>query len=173
MLIGNYLPHYHYKEFNAIKIDSSSTDVYQKMLKCDLSRSQLIRFFFWMRGIRQKLSSINDINKLGFIKLDEKPGEEILFGMVSNRATFGGCEIIKSPTEFKEQRSGNMIKAVINFRVTGESSLNQVVSTETRIWCGSNKMKNGFRLYWFFVKPFSRIVRKLLLHQINKQIKQV
>ena len=117
--------------------------------------------------MRQKLSTINDITRIGFIKLDEDPGKEILFGMVSNSPTFSGCEVIKSPSEFSEQTSNDIIKAVINFWVTDELS-NQFVSTETRVWCG-NKMKKKFRLYWFFIKPFSGLVRKMMLYQIKKQ----
>jgi hypothetical protein len=172
MLIETYLPNYHYREFHSIKIVSSSEDVYQQVINCDLSRSRVIKFLFRMRGMRQKLSTIRDISKLGFVKLDEKPGEEILFGIISNRPTFSGCEIIKSPSEFIEHRGENIIKAVINLSVHSESSLNQIVSTETRVWCGSSKMKKGFRIYWFFVNPFSRIVRRSMLHQIKSQLKQ-
>jgi hypothetical protein len=173
MLIETYLPNYHYREIHSINIISSSGDVYQQMINCDLSQSFVIRFLFWMRGMRQKLSTIKDISRLGFVKLDEKPGEEILFGIVSNRPTFSGCEIINSPSEFIKQSNDNIIKAVINLRVNSESPLNQFVSTETRVWCGSKKMKKGFQVYWFFVKPFSRIVRRLMLYQIKKQLKQI
>ena len=172
MLIENYLPNYYFREFHSIKIVSSSEDVYQQMLNCDLSQSSIIRLLFRMRGMRQRLSTINDISRLGFVKLDEKQGEEILFGIVSNRPTFSGCEIIKSPSEFIKLRSDNIVKAVINFRVEKESSLNQLVSTETRIWCGSNKLKKRFWIYWLFVKPFSRIVRRATLYQMKNQLKK-
>ena len=172
MLIENYLPNYHFREFHSIKIVSSSEDVYQQMLNCDLSQSSIIRLLFRMRGMRQRLSTINDISRLGFVKLDEKQGEEILFGIVSNRPTFSSCELIKSPSEFIKQRSDNIVKAVINFRVEKESSLNQFISTETRIWCGSSKMKKRFRIYWYFVKPFSRIVRRATLYQMKNQLKK-
>jgi len=173
MLIDTYLPHYHYREFHSIKIVSSSEDVYYRVINCDLSRSCMIRFLFRVRGMRQKLSTIKDISRLGFVKLDEKPGEEILFGIISNRPTFSGCEIIRSPSEFIEYNNENIIKAVINLRVIRESPSNQIVSTETRVWCGSNKMKKGFRVYWFFVNPFSRIIRKSMLHQIKSQLKHI
>jgi len=173
MLIETYLPNYHYREFHSIKIVSSSEDVYQQVINCDLSRSRVIQFLFRVRGMRQKLSTIKDITRLGFVKLDEKSGEEILFGIISNRPTFSGCEIIRSPLEFIEHRGENIIKAVINLHVINESPLNKIISTETRVWCGSNKMKKGFRVYWFFVNPFSRIVRKSMLHQIKKQLKQL
>ena len=169
-MIENYLPNYHYRETHSLKIPSSSVDVYQQMLNCDLSQSRMIRFLFWVRGMRQKLFTIKDITNLGFIKLDEKPGEEILFGIVSNSPTFDGCEIIKSHSEFINQQNGNIIKAVINFRIDNGSKSNQFISTETRVWCGSKKIKKGFQIYWFFVKPFSQIVRKSMLYQIKKQL---
>lgn len=147
-----------------------SVNLYQQLLNCDLNQSLVIRYLFKIRGMRQRLSTINDITRIGFIKLDEDPGREILFGMVSNSPTFSGCEVIKSPSEFIEQTSNDIIKAVINFRVTDELS-NQFVSTETRVWCG-NKINKKFRLYWFFIKPFSGLVRKMMLYQIKKQLNQ-
>ncbi len=168
MLIENFLPNYHYREIHSIKIVSASADIYQQMMNCDLRQSLIIKFLFRIRGIPAELSTIKDITRLGFIQLDEKQGEEILYGMVTNSPTFSGCEMIKSSSEFINQENDSIIKAVINFRVCSELP-NHLISTETRVWCGS-RMRKGFRLYWFFVKPFSQIIRRLMLYQMKKQL---
>jgi hypothetical protein len=44
------------------------------------------------------------------------------------------------------------------------------VGTETRIYCPTKKAKRKFSVYWFFVKPFSGLIRKELLRMIDKKV---
>jgi hypothetical protein len=118
------------------------------------------------------LTTIHDISRLGFVKLDEISGEEIVFGMITNSPTFSGCVKHVSSTQFVNDNHDNIIKAVINFSVKRESNIHHKVSTETRIWCGSKKLKSRFRIYWFFVKHFSQLIRKQMLKQMKKEIEK-
>lgn len=170
MLIEKYLPHYHFREMHSIKITSTSEDLFDRMKHCDLSQYFLVKFLFRIRGIRGELATINDITRLGFTKLDEMD-QEVVYGILSNSPTFNGCKKITLPSEFIELNDANLIKAVINFNVkTTASAVNYKVSTETRVWCGSHKMKRKFAVYWFFVQPFSRMIRQLMLRQLRKQL---
>ncbi len=64
------------------------TGIYQKMLQCDFSSSSLLNFLFRLRGIATEVYSIQHLTKMGFIKLDEEPGKEILFGMITDIIQF-------------------------------------------------------------------------------------
>jgi hypothetical protein len=57
------------------------------------------------------------MEKLGFTKLEEKNGEEIVFGMISTTWMFGQCRYVTSPEKFIKDEDTEHIKAVINFRV--------------------------------------------------------
>jgi hypothetical protein len=142
------------------------------MLHCDFSNSSVIRLLFRLRGIKKEVFSIQQLPRLGFIKLEDEPGKEILFGMVTDSPLFNTCQTGILPKEFLQLSGAGNIKAVINFRVEGKSNSQHLISTETRVWCGSQELKMKFSYYWFFVKPFSQLIRKSMLKQLKLQILQ-
>ncbi|HUQ67813.1 MAG TPA: hypothetical protein VM101_16740 [Flavitalea sp.] len=172
MLIEKYLPAYHFNEHHSIIINGFVGNIYQKMLQCDFSKSSLIKLLFRFRGMRKEVYSIEHVTSMGFNKLDEERGREILYGMVTDNPMFNTCLSNISSKDFIQKADGNIIKAVINFKVQDKGNSGHVISTETRIWCGSNAMKLKFRYYWFFIKPFSQLIRKSMLKEIRKQLQQ-
>lgn len=172
MLIDKYLPAYHFNELHSIEIIGVVSDIYQKMLQCDFSNSSLIKFLFRLRGMPTKVYSIDHLTSMGFIKLDEEPGKEILFGMVTDNPMFNTCKSNVSPEEFIQKADDPIIKAVINFRLQDKSNLQHIISTETRVWCGNKELKSKFKYYWLFIKPFSQLIRKSMLKQMKLQIQQ-
>lgn len=170
MLIDKYLSAYDFNEFHSIKVNASANGIYEIMLSCDVSRSFLIRFLFRLRGMPKHLYTINHLTSMGFIKLDEQPGKEIAYGIITTSPTFNCCLSNISPASFIQNTNASTIKAVINFKLQEKNNSNHIISTETRIWCGSRAMKTKFRLYWFFIKPFSQLIRKAMLKQMKQQI---
>jgi len=170
MLIDKYLPDYHFNEFHSIEVNGFMGSIYQKMLRCDFSKSSLINILFRVRGVPVKVYSIEHLTSMGFIKLDEEPGKEILFGMVTDNPMFNTCKSNVSSQEFIHRTGNTIIKAVINFRIQDKSNSQHIISTETRVWCGSKAMKSKFKCYWFFIKPFSQLIRKSMLKQLKMQI---
>ena len=158
MLIDKCLSAYHFNEHHCIEINGFVSGIYQKMLQCDFSNSSLIRFLFRLRGMPEEVCSIQHLTNMGFIKLE--PGKEILFGMLTDNPMFNTCQSNVSSKEFLEKSDGNIIKAVINFTLQDKRNSQHTISTETRVWCSSKAMKSKFKFYWFFIKPFSQLIRK-------------
>jgi|SRR5215203_4838787 len=172
MLIDKYLPAYHFNEHHSIEVNGFVSGIYQKMLQCDFSNSTLIKFLFRLRGMPKEVYSIEHLTRMGFIKLDEEPGKEILFGMVTDNPMFNTCQSNVTSKEFIQKADATIIKAVINFKLQDKSNSQHIISTETRVWCGSKAMKSKFKYYWFFIKPFSQLIRKSMLKQMKTQIQQ-
>lgn len=170
MLIDKYLSAYDFNEFHSIKVNAPETGIYRKMLHCNINHSLLIRFLFRLRGMPKHLYTIEHLTNMGFIKLDEEPGKEIVYGIVTNSPVFKSCQSNLSPASFVQNTNTSIIKAAINFHVQHESNLMHEISTETRIWCGNSQIRSRFKLYWFFVKPFSQLIRKSMLKQMMLQI---
>lgn len=170
MLIDKYLSAYDFNEFHSIKVIASAEGIYDKMLSCDISRSFLIRFLFRLRGMPKHLYTINHLTSMGFVKLDEQPGKEIVYGIVTTSPTFNCCLSNISPASFIQNTNDSIIKAAINFQLHKEGNSNHIISTETRVWCSSSAMRKRFRLYWLFVKPFSQVIRRAMLKQMKLQI---
>src|SRR5690348_8942301 len=128
MLIDKYLPAYQFSEFHSIIITGFVDGIYQKMLQCDFSNSFLIKFLFKLRGMRKDVYTIEHLAKMGFIKLDEEPGKEIIFGMVTTNPMFNTCQSNISPTEFLQNSDDTIVKAVINFRLQDNSNSQHIIS---------------------------------------------
>lgn len=170
MLIDKYLSAYDFNEFHSIKVNASANGIYDKMLSCDVSRSFLIRALFRLRGMPKHLYTIEHLTSTGFVKLDEQPGKEIVYGIITTSPTFNCCLSNVTPASFIQNTNASIIKAVINFQLQEASNSTNIISTETRVWCSCKAMKSKFRLYWFFVKPFSQIIRRTMLKQMKVQI---
>lgn len=170
MLIDTFLPTCHYREYHAVSLGKFSPAFYPLMLKTNLSGSFITRLLFWARGLPNGGHTIEHLNTLGFTKLGEKEREEIVYGMITGSGFFAGCRPGVTSDGFLAERSPGTIKAVINFRIEKKGENKTVISTETRVLCGSRKMQKKFRLYWALVKPFSQLIRKLMLGQIKNSI---
>jgi hypothetical protein len=173
MLIDKYLSTYDFSEFHFITVNAPKAGIYEKMLHCDINRSFLIRALFKLRGMPRHLRTIEDLTKLGFVKLDEEPGGEIVYGIVANSSVFNSCQPDMSPDSFLQYTNASIIKAAINFHIKDYDNSTHQISTETRIWCGNSQMRSRFKLYWFFIKPFSQLIRKSMLKQMKLQIPNV
>ena len=171
MLIDKYLFTFHFNEFHAITTDAAPEKAYQEMINSDLSRSIILRLLFFLKSLKTySYSSLRDLTKAGFIQLDEKPGEEVVYGIITQSPSFSCCEPIFSASEFINLNSNKIIKAVINFAAEGNEA-GSILSTETRVWCGSREMKKRFQWYWLAIRPFSGLARKVFLKHVRKRLK--
>ncbi len=170
MLLNKYLPGYHFREVHSIKLHGFFTRIYDTMFQCNFGKNALVKVLFRLRGMPTEVYTIEQLAHLGFIKLHEAPGEEVIFGRITDSPMFNTCKTIASPKEFIQNSEPGIIKAVINFRLREVSNSQHIISTETRVWCGSKSMKSKFRLYWFFIKPFSKVIRKSMLRQIKEEV---
>lgn len=170
MLIDKYLSAYDFTEFHSITVKASGNDLYNKMLSCDFSRSFLIRLLFRLRGMPKHIYTIGHLTNMGFVKLGEQSGKESVYGIVTTSPTFSCCLSNVTLESFIQNTDASIIKAAINFQLQKLNNSTHLISTETRVWCGSRAMRKKFRLYWFFVKPFSQLIRKSMLKQIKREI---
>jgi hypothetical protein len=168
MLADKYLQDHHFRIFHSIEINNKSDDVYFKLLHAKPDH-WLVRILFRLRGIRSR-DSINQLSAHGFILLEEIKGEEIAYGIVSSSPYFGRCIENFTAPDFHSKFKQDFLRGIIVFGVTTDGAT-QKIFTETRVHCGSKKIYNRFRVYWFFVNPFSSLIRRIMLKQIRNNIK--
>ena len=72
--------------------------------------------------------------------------------------------------EFVIDASKPLIRIIWNFHFQETEKNKTQVSTETRILCLNKTSKFIFSIYWFFVKPFSGIIRREMLRLIKKKV---
>ena len=146
-LIDRYLPYFTYNEYHEKVIHAPAEKCFIITKNLDMGESFITRLLMRVRGLPTK-----DLTLQGFIKnicfsyLDEIPNKEFVID-ASQQGT----------------------KIIWNFYFKEVDQHTTIVSTETRILCITKRSKYLFPVYWFFVKPFSGIIRLEMLRLIKKK----
>ena len=164
-LIDKYLPGYSFKEYHETLINSPIEKVYKKAKNFDLSKSNLIKWLFKIRGLPTNRMNLQGfISDMGFTNIEENIPIENLIGFWARYK----IAPVTSPDDFINNSYQARVKVVWNFYLEELSSNQTRLSTETRVLCMSPFTKLTFGLYWIIIKPFSGVIRKKML-QIIKQ----
>lgn len=167
--LDDYLDRYDYSEIHSRRVPAPpGPTLYRLVRHLDFSGSLLIRTLFLLRGLGTKHLTI-DAMMTGdeFTMLEEIPDGEFVIGGMA------GANLkpvpIHSATGFRDFAEVDGIKIAWNFSLRPDSDEGTLVSTETRVLCLGPKMKRRFSLYWFFIRPFSGLVRLEMLRILRKQ----
>jgi hypothetical protein len=145
-LINKYLPEYIYNEYHKTLVNASVMNCFLIAKNLDMGKSFITKTLMKLRGLpTQDLRLQGFIKNICFTYLEENPY-----------------------TEFVIDASQDNIRIMWNFYFKKIAENKTLVSTETRILCLTKKSKSLFSLYWFFVKPFSGLVRLEMLRLIRK-----
>jgi hypothetical protein len=179
MLIDEVLPVFDDAEHHDIEVSASPARVYLAVRRLDLSSSVLVRALFFLRGLpalfsRQAIPdqglglTLDDLLASGFILLGERADEEIVLGVVGRFWTPTGDIRRLRPEEFAAFDEPGYAKVAWNFAIAPLAGGTAQLSTETRIRCLDDASRRRFARYWFFVRPFSGLVRRLMLQAVKQ-----
>jgi hypothetical protein len=174
--IDKFLPNYDFSAAYEIRINAPASVVYQSLLRSDFSELWLVRVLMTIRtgkrlpanrvpgDLRQRLQGT------GFVILSEVPNEEIVIGVAGRfwRPDGGRCMELTAK-DFAAFSPSGYAKVAWNFKLRADSTESTVLSTETRIKCFGQAALRKFRIYWSLVGPFSGLMRKAILKQVEDQ----
>lgn len=146
-LINKYIPEYSFNEYHQVFINKDKSKCFYVTKSVDLSKSPIITILLKLRGLPTK-----DLTLSGFLK-------NMCFSLIEE----------KQNEEFVIDASQPGLQIFWNFGFKAVSESKTLVSTETRILCENKKVKNRFSIYWFFIKPFSGLIRLKMLDLIKKE----
>ena len=179
MLLDRWLPEFDVSKRHAISIAAPAARIYEEVLRYDFGRSRVTGVLMTLRGYGFRRgraaaggpASFRDrLTRFGFTLLEEKPGEELVFGVVGRFWRFDGGLLRRTAEEFAAFREPGFAKAAWNLRVAG-SGLHLPhceLSTETRVLCLGEQARRKFLLYWRLVEPFSGAIRWSFLRGVKK-----
>jgi len=170
MLIDEFLPSFDFSEHHSITMGVDSGRLYDLIRKLNFRSSGITKLLFRLRGFPTNATSLDGLQRMGFTILGERPNNEIVLGIVGKFWTFSGCIQFQTSKEFLDFKTPGYSKAVWNFALSETSPGVTALSTETRILCLDKTSLLYFRLYWFFVQPFSGVIRKAVLRSIKRQL---
>lgn len=177
VLLDVWLPVFDVSKRHAIRIPAPAERVYAEILRYDFGGSIVTTVLMGLRGYgpRRKRtgasrgSSLKErLERFAFTLLDEKPGEELVFGLVGKFWRPDGGLRRLSREEFAAFAEPGFGKAAWNLRLDPGPGSASTLSTETRVLCLGEGARRKFVFYWRFVEPFAGLIRWSLLRGIRR-----
>jgi len=182
MLIDSFSPNPDATEVHRLVIDGLPEEVYRVLWTADLGDSVIIKALLalrsmpeivlhprrsWRRGRKITLHTLVDS---GFGLLAEEPGKEIVLGITGRFWRPTGNLAPFNRENFDRPVRPGFAQAVWNFAVEDGGAGRTVLSTETRITCGDASSRRKFLAYWSLVRPFSGLIRRLMLRSVERAV---
>lgn len=169
--LDDFLPAYEFSERHRLAIDAPPARIDEAFRSVSIADLPVARVLWWIRRLGR---SYGDTTKpfvggeLPGVVLEDVPGEGIVLGLTGQfwRVLGGQRDPARPRTaeEFLAYARPDTCKAVIDFRV-GERSL----ATETRVHVADPASRRKFRRYWRVIRPFSGLIRILLLRAARRR----
>ena len=148
----------------------------------DLGGSPLIKLLLSLRSLpgfilhgchpspRNQKIRLRILIESGFGVLAEEPDKEIVLGVSGKFWRPAGNLSPFNREDFDQPVPPGIERAVWNFSIKEGDNGRTILSTETRVICGDDASRRKFRTYWFFVRPFSGLIRLIMLKRVKRAV---
>ncbi len=164
--LDDFLPEYEFSERHSVVVHARPERVDRALREVTLAEVPVVRALLALRGLERRPGPI--VLSLGErpVVLEDVPGEGIVLGLTGQfwRLRGGDAAGPRTAAEFLTFDRPDSCKAVVDFRVESFS-----LSTETRVHVGDAAARRRFRRYWVVVRPFSGLIRILLLRAARRR----
>lgn len=180
VLIDFFAPQSDAAELHRIEIAVSADAVYRALWSTDLGGSPVIKTLIGLRSLpefvlhpkrplhRSQEITLQTLIDSGFGKLAEAPGREVVLGIAGRFWRPTGNVFPFKESDFGGPVPEGQARAVWNFAVQ-EAGARTILSTETRVVCGDAASRLKFRTYWLIVRPFSGLIRRVMLRAVKRE----
>jgi len=169
MLADKYLPNFHYRTTHRTVIRADANRIWPLLDVQDFGNSWVIRLLFLLRGMPRRSTSAAGLRRIRFVRLEQIEGKEMLTGLIGQFWRPSGKLIAFDPKEFSLFDRPGFAKGTWSFELLPMEDGSTNVVTETRVCCTDEVARKKFSRYWFFVKPFSGIVRREILKELKRK----
>ncbi len=168
MLIDMFLPRYQVAKKYSVMIDAPPPVVADNTFKVNMGRSAVIRFLFRLRGMPASAFSMDGLQSMRFTLLEVEENREIVWGLIGRFWTAGGGLLETNRDHFIGFSQGGYAKTAWNFFLEPVGKEQTRLTTETRVYATNARARRMFRIYWFFIGPFSGWIRREMLRLIKE-----
>lgn len=173
MLQDKYLSEYHFDEKHSIDINATIPQVFPCIENLDFSHSKIIRILFSLRGLPPSMMNTTGLERHRFYVLEHKQDDEIIIGLIGQFWKASGNLQVFEPDEFIPFDKLGFAKATWNFRLEALTPQSTRLETITRIYCTDPRSRIKFSRYWFFIKPFSGLIRTEMLKALKRKVETI
>ena len=176
-LLEEVLPEYDVHEVHELWVPAEPEEAFEAVMAVSAREVRLFRPLMRLRtfGRSQRVFDaeaplLEEMLKIGFVKLGERPGEEVVVGAIGRFWSPTGNKPIPTP-DFTAFAEPGYAKAAMNFTVTPERG-GSLVATETRIVGTDAEATRKFRRYWFAIRLGSGAIRRSWLRAIRRRLRR-
>lgn len=184
LLIDQFMPDYHFSVVFSRVFRAPPERSFETCVESDLFEIPIFRVLMSARRIPQLLVDtvrhtpseeptlrLRDMPSIGWIKLGERPGSELTFGVV-NKAWKGRPTTPDepvTPATFLDFDQPGFAKVIESTRVDTYGEWASIVTAESRVFCTDEDSRRRFRLYWLALSPFSNLLRSVVLPALTRK----
>lgn len=180
MLIDSIMAQSDAFERHSLEINARAADVYAALWTTDLGDSPVIKTLMGLRTLpgrllgppkttrRNQRIGLQDLIDAGFGRLAEEPGQEVVLGITGPFWRPVGNTLPFNKADFEGPVRPGVARGVWNFTVQQAGPKQTILATETRVACGDDASRLKFRIYWVAVRPFSGLIRRIMLKAIKQ-----
>jgi hypothetical protein len=168
--LDEFLPVYEFSERHAIRVDAPAERIDRALRAVSLADIPAARVLWWLRRLGRPYGDPGKpflAGELPAVVLDDVTGQGVVLGLTGQFWRLRGGTDPSRPTTadaFLAYDREDACKAVIDFRIVDSR-----LSTETRVHVGDPATHRKFRRYWLVVRPFSGLIRILLLRAARRR----
>jgi hypothetical protein len=180
VLIDELMPVYDFIERHQTRVRASPARTYAAIENADFSANPVVLFLLAIRALPARILgsrsaqtlarplTLRNSERFGFFIAAENPPAEIVIALQGKFWTVRGGTECATRAALDLPIAPGVARAVWNFTVAPADDGRSVVATETRVLCADAHARRRFRIYWFFVRPGSGIIRRMMLRTIRK-----
>ena len=176
MTLADWLPAYEFEERHETAVAASPEAVGRAVREVSLADVRVVGALWALRVLPARLRGrrapapaggpfLDTLVGLGGVVLEDRPGL-VVAGLAGQFWRLGGGELERfaTPEDFRAFDRADSCKAVIDF-----SWGNGRAATTTRVHVPDESARRRFARYWRVVRPFSGLIRVLLLRAIRRR----
>ena len=169
--LDDLLPAFEFVERHSLAIDAPPERIDGAFRAVSIADIPIARALWFMRRFGRPYGDAKKPfvgGELPGIVLDDVPGEGLVLGLTGQfwKVRGGKRDAARPRTteEFLAYARPDTCKAVIDFRVGAG-----LLTTETRVHVADPGARRKFRRYWLVIRPFSGLIRILLLRAARRR----
>lgn len=163
-----WLPEWDVRERHRLMVPAALPVAWRALHEADLASSRLVRLLFGLRGLgAREPVKIRALVKRGFVLLDTAEPRDLVLGLIGRPWRVTGDLRTVSPDAFRTFAQPGYVRITWTFSLTPVND-STLLKTETRVAATSDAARRRFRAYWWFIGPFSSVIRRRMLRAVAK-----
>ena len=186
VLLDDLLPAYEFNEVHSVRIAAPPGAVLEAIERATLGEMPLVRALFAVRSLPTRLagrrglpadgseSLYEQMLGLGFVRLAEEPGREVVAGAIGQmwRVRGGFVPALRDARGFVAFGEPGYAKAAVSFSAEPRAGGGTELRTETRVATIDPASRRAFGRYWRLIRPGSGAIRRSWLGAAKRRAEQ-